>query len=123
MFIKYNALTLIWVLLIAILTLTPGNSVPDVGFWYFPHMDKVVHLGIFAVLVFLMIRGLRKQSSFPGIQKRAIGASILISLIYGVLIELIQIFVPFRSFEFEDVIANAVGCGTGYLVTNLVQKI
>ncbi len=35
----------------------------------------------------------------------------LISILYGILIEIIQFFIPYRSFSFGDIIANSIGVG------------
>ena len=41
----------------------------------------------------------------------------VIGIAYGVGMEIVQkYFIPFRSFDVGDIIADAVGCITGYLV-------
>lgn len=124
MFLRYNVFALGWMLLILLLTLTPGENMPQTGLWEeFLNFDKVVHLSIFGAMVFLLIISLSKQYTFLYLRRHAIGVSVATGILYGILIELIQNLIPGRSFEFADVIANSLGCLTGYGIFFLVYKL
>ncbi len=43
-------------------------------------------------------------------------------LLYGIFIEISQLFVPGRSCEFLDVVADGIGISFGVLVSNLFKK-
>ena len=105
-------LYLSWVFFIAILTLLPGSMLPDVS-WDFISIDKTVHIILFAVLVFLGLMAssygnLNTFGNWPVI------GGIGFALAYGYIIELIQSYVPQRSYDFADLTADCVGTIVGY---------
>ena len=101
--------------MIAVLTLSPARAVPEVPFWNIPYFDKIVHLGIFALLSFLMARGLAKQHKYDPKTGRLFYITFIISALYGGLIEYLQNFVPGRSSEIQDFVANTIGTLIGLL--------
>jgi len=39
-------------------------------------------------------------------------------IVYGIAMEIVQkYFIPFRSFDVGDIIADAIGCFVGYLIS------
>ena len=39
-------------------------------------------------------------------------------VVYGIAMEIVQkYFIPFRSFDIGDIIADAIGCVVGYLIS------
>jgi len=95
-----------WSLFIFILLCIPGDDMSK-GFFYFPHIDKLVHFTLFALFAFLW--GEAKPTHVN--QKKF--SSILIFLsgtIYGIVLEFLQLL-PFisRSFDYYDMIANSCG--------------
>jgi VanZ family protein len=92
----------------------PGNEFPRVTFLDKIHFDKVAHIGLFSLLVFLWI--LPPQSRISDKQKinRLYLWIAVAFVLYGVFIEFIQLnFVPNRSFDVYDIVANTVGCAFG----------
>lgn len=122
MFFRYNLLTILWAIFIAFATLTPGKSMPELDFWDFANADKLAHFGVFAILAFLMVRGFSKQFSFSGLKSNPIFITLLISVVYGALIEYAQSFIPGRSIEFNDMLANGFGCVLGVVGFVLLKK-
>ncbi len=106
---RYHVLTIIWIVVIAILTLSPARSVPDVPFWNIPYFDKIVHAGIFAPLAFLMARGLFKHYKPNAKAGNFFYITFIFSVLYGGLIEYLQNFIPGRSSEMLDLAANTIG--------------
>ena len=106
---RYHVLTLLWALVVAVLTLSPADSHPDVQFLNIPYFDKIAHTGIFAVLSFLMARGIVKQQNAVINFKSAFFITLPTTVFYGGLIEYLQNFVPGRSVELFDLIANFTG--------------
>jgi VanZ family protein len=124
MFFRYNLFTLCWILLILLLTLSPGNALPETNLWEeLISADKVVHFMIFCILVLLMIVGFTKQYAYAYLRKHAVPLSLLISISYGILIEIIQIPIPGRHLEVMDMLANTIGCFLGYGIFYLVYKL
>jgi VanZ family protein len=106
-----------WSITILILTLIPGKELPDVQV---VGIDKVVHVLIFAPLMTLTAFGLVKSSQHLRISHPVLVA-FLFSCAFGIMIELIQPFVPGRSFSFLDILANTVGVGLGYVAFVFVR--
>lgn len=123
MFLRYNVFTICWMLLVLLLTLTPGEDMPKTHLWSdILSFDTVAHFGVFGILVFLMIIGLSKQYTYHFLRKKAIVVSILVSILYGIIIELLQQAIPGRHFELFDILANSLGCFVGLGVFYLVYK-
>lgn len=123
MFFRYNFFTLGWLLLVLLLTLTPGENMPQTGLWQdLLSFDKVAHFFIFAVLVFLMIVGLSKQYRYLFLRNKAVSISLVLGIVYGIIIEIIQHFIPGRGFEITDILANTIGCFMGFGLFYLVYK-
>ena len=105
-------------IVILILTGLPGSLFPRVK----PAigLDKVAHILMYAGFAFACLWGYRKQFVSNGLayQKRAILLTIIISIAYGGLTEIIQetITVLHRSGDWRDLIADAIGTVIGVLV-------
>ena len=105
-------------IVILILTGLPGSLFPRVK----PAigLDKVAHILMYAGFTFACLWGYRKQFVSNGLsyQKRAIILTILISIAYGGLTEIMQetITVLHRSGDWRDLIADSIGTGLGVLI-------
>ena len=99
-----------WICLAVVLTLAlipPSPYVPTL--WW----DKANHALAFAVLAVL------GSCSYPGRT-----SAVLLGLLgYGVLIELLQALTPYRTAEFADVLADAVGLVLGSQLVRLLQQL
>lgn len=123
MFFRYNLFGILWFLLILLLGLMPGGAMPETNIWDFLSFDKIAHFSVFAILCFLLILGFSKQYSFLFIRHHAVKLSIIISLLYGTLIELLQTIIPDRGFELPDMLANTIGVFVGWLIFHLIYKL
>jgi VanZ family protein len=96
-----------WLILISFLFFLPGSALPRENWFAQIYIDKWVHVGLFAALVFLW------RSAFgwrPGML-------VLFSLAYGFSVEMIQQqWIPNRSFDWFDVLADMTGTVLGLLV-------
>jgi VanZ family protein len=83
----------------------------------FPFADKGAHLFIYAVLGILFYRAFKTPSV-----KSATAAvwTVLSSTLYGVSDEIHQAFVPLRSAEVGDILADALGSALGVLLFMIV---
>ena len=80
---------------ILVMAVLPPEDIQVFNLW-----DKLLHGGAFfvlAVLVDLAYHGWRRRDQFA------------LLMVYGVGIELLQAFLPYRSASPEDVLANALG--------------
>lgn len=104
------------------MTLTPGESMPDVSFWGMPNADKLAHFGMFFILAFLMVRGFLKKMLVRDIKNRPFYITLVVTIVYGVLIEYAQSYIPGRSIEFNDMLANGLGSILGVLGYLFLKK-
>ena len=69
MFTKQLLPAFSWMALIFAMCLVPGGSLPRVNWMSLFSIDKLVHVGMFVVLVVLLIVGFRKQLVYSGNNK------------------------------------------------------
>lgn len=101
---------LLWLLLITALSTLPNPQLP--GFQLLA-ADKLVHAVVYGVLTWLLLRG-GSRSTSRSVGWRERWAAFLFSTLYGVLMEWVQYaFIPGRFYEFDDMLANAVGAAVG----------
>ncbi len=82
----------------------PGN-VPDVG----------AHAAAYAVLAMLVLRGITDRH-WRGVTFAAVISAVLVSALYGVTDEWHQSFVPGRTAEARDLVADTIGAMAGAAV-------
>ena len=80
----------------------------------FPYVDKLLHVGAYALLSILFFRAYRTTPLGNRISA-AMALSILSAGLYGISDELHQYFVPFRSADVLDALADFVGSALGAL--------
>ncbi len=124
MFLKNNCLSILWGLLIILLTTLPGNVFPKLpSYLDLFQPDKLVHLFIFLVFVFLMIRGFYRAGTPPVIRRNAITVALTLAITIGGLTEVIQgYFIPMRVGSPYDFIANTVGSALGACLALIILR-
>ena len=114
-FVLYWLPVILYCLLIFIQSSYPViQSLPSI-----PHMDKLAHTGAYALLGFLFFRVFQTTS----IQKNAVLLvifSALASSLYGISDEIHQYFVPSRTADIVDVLADAAGSVLGAVTGQLL---
>ena len=122
MFLSKNKYGIVWTLLILQLCLMPGDNLPSTSFLSFKGADKLLHFTLYFVLLILVGKGLVNYFDSSYSSNRIIVIAFLYCLFLGVGIEFLQsIFVPGRSGDFFDVLANATGASVGVVIL-LVQS-
>lgn len=114
----------LWSVIILILTGMPGNYIPHINnFWEWLSIDKLVHLFIFGVLVFLILFGIKEQY-FNSTRRYIYGiVSVIITSLYGMITEILQIYVfTGRSGNRFDFYADATGALIGWLSFYLLYR-
>ena len=105
-----------WWLLITTLLVLPGASFPQENWMDKFHLDKWVHIILFAILVLLWVKALGKKYPRKPYMMLAVTVAV-ISVIYGLVMEFVQLyFVANRSFELSDLLADAGGAMVGCLL-------
>lgn len=108
---------LIYCLLIYIQSSYPSpQSLPDI-----PYMDKVLHVTAYALLGALFLRAF-KASRIKHNFKLAITISILLASLYGISDELHQYFVPTRTADIMDVMADILGIVMGVSIYHMIVR-
>ena len=109
-----------WTLVIAFLLSIPGTMLPSETHFAIPDFDKLVHISLFGGFVlswnfYLSRRGLSSS--------RLLRWYFLVFILgnsFGIGMEFIQkYYIPFRDFSTEDIIADMIGAGLGYGVSNV----
>lgn len=115
---------LIWTLLIAVLTLLPGNYVPRITTfleWLSP--DKILHLILFGTYTYLLATGLQKQSWSSVLRRNPVIISIIIGIVFAFFIEVMQKHViPGRNGNMFDFLADLVGAIIGIAVWHITGR-
>jgi len=101
---------LVWAAVLFAASSVPGDQVPAVGF---DGADKVAHVVLYAVLGVLLVRAFRSTSG--GSRAKLVGVVTLATALYGASDELHQSFVPGRSPDVFDVLADTIGGVLGAL--------
>ena len=106
----YAVKVLFWIALVSsyILAILPQDKVPELT----PFGDKSNHFLAFAVLTILLLHAyhIRYRFTFAWM------------LLYGIFIEISQLFTVNRSGEFLDVLADTIGIVIGILLYKIIEK-
>jgi len=90
---------------------------------FFAGFDKLVHCGMFFVLVVLMGYGYFTNNSKVGNIFGMLILVTIIAIIFGGIIELLQYyFIPWRSGEWDDLFADTVGALMGSFSILIIFK-
>lgn len=108
---RYKSLAIAWFVLMCVLFFLPGSDLPERNWMAVVHFDKWVHIGLFAILIFLW------RSSFNLDLNHYNWVLLLSTLLYGLSVEFIQKFwTSGRSFDLYDVLADMAGGVLGLLI-------
>lgn len=114
---RYKWVAVSWLIFISILFVLPGSAFPKENFFTKIHFDKWVHIGLFFILVYLW------RSAYEGKPMGSIIFILVFSLTYGFAVEFVQEnWVPNRSFDLYDVLADMSGAVLGIIIWNLWYK-
>ena len=124
MFIKPNIPALIWVFIILLLTLLPGDAFPDPPkFMDMFQPDKIVHLIMFSTLMILLLNGFRKQTKYPLLSRFYVVIPLAFGIFLGGITEILQGIMDIgRTASVYDFIANAIGCILGIYIYKFLNK-
>ncbi len=94
----YRVFAILWLVLVGVLSLIPVPKEAAVV------SDKTAHFLFYlatSMVVFLAIRSERFL--------RSLFITVVAVLFYGILLELLQALVPYRTFSMNDILANTLG--------------
>lgn len=116
---KYLIAAILWAAIILVLTLTPGEHVPQVGVFSY---DKLGHSIIFGIQSFLIPFGLASHPKVSLSMKSILIISLIFTIIYGAGLEIMQHFIPGRAMDYVDALANTLGAIVGIIAFYLLNK-
>jgi VanZ family protein len=115
---------LLWTLLIAALTLMPGNYIPRISSfldWFNP--DKILHLILFGTYTFLLLEGFRRQEGRTFFKKRPILLALFIGIVFAIFTEVMQKHViPGRNGNIYDFLADVLGSILGITAWRFTRR-
>jgi multisubunit Na+/H+ antiporter MnhB subunit len=105
-----------WFAISVILLILPGTAFPTEDWLDKIWFDKWVHIGMFAILVTLFCWAMLRKKE-PSIALKNTFIIIGISgFAYGIGMEFVQkYFIPYRSFDVGDIIADGIGSTAGVI--------
>ena len=113
---------LVWAGIILILTLSPWIPTLPAGPWNFSGIDLVVHTVVFGFQCFLLIRGFSRQQKYPLYRDRSASLAMTYTTLFGIFIEILQYYIPNRSMEYFDILADILGAIAGYGTFRLYDR-
>ncbi len=116
--IRFFSPALLWGLIILLIIGLPGENIPESGLLNIPHIDKVVHFVLFAVMGALLVYGYRKKHQGRTLHGRQLLICITLGVFYGILTEFLQ-YCCFsdRHGNVPDAIANGFGTVFGVILS------
>jgi VanZ family protein len=109
---------LIWLLLLLIAMLSPGDNFPTTP--AFPFKDKIVHFILFFVLIILWLRV--AKTSPKKMKVKIITIYLVFGIFLATLVEYLQQKIPNRSFDYGDIAANILGGAVGIICFYILYK-
>ena len=107
-----------WFFVVMVLTFLPGEDIPGNSLLERLYFDKWVHAGIFGLMVILFIRPIAMTALTESEKLRYYLRIAVTVALWGLATEFIQkYFIPGRSFDIWDFVADSVGCSLAYLVS------
>lgn len=104
-----------WLIISIVLLVIPGSDIPKENWLTAIYFDKWVHTGMFALLVFLWCWNFSFRESKTQKLKTVFLQTAIAAILYGVMMEVIQsLYIPGRSGDVGDIIADTVGAWGGY---------
>jgi VanZ family protein len=122
--------TFVWVIfefvLIFILLSMPSSGEPGTGWLSYllelPYADKVIHVGLFGSLALSLFFHFEQYSNISFRSTRTKALSLIACILYGIGMEFYQkYFVPSRSLDVIDMLADAMGALLALPFFNMVK--
>ncbi len=111
---RSSFLSWLWLLVITLLLVTNGNKFPETNLGDIPYFDKIVHIALFAISAWLFIMGYGINKITCKFIRANVWLIVTMHIVYGIIMEFVQKYwVPYRSFEIQDIIADTLGVFLG----------
>ncbi len=124
---KYKILAIYLIIFIAVILVVDSGITNNFRGWLriqIPNMDKVGHFFGMGILSFLVLMAISKPQQKKAITPGIISGVLMVTLVVT-LEEFSQKYIPSRSFQYWDLVADYLGIlsfSTAYLLLNKYQK-
>jgi VanZ family protein len=119
---KNYSKTLLFLAIITLASLVNLNKVEAPELFHIPHLDKLVHLGMYATLTFTFLWENYARHHYKVIVSKAITIAILSGL-FGILMEIgQQLITNYRSGDAWDELANITGVVVGWFAFKILKQ-
>ena len=106
----WKFLPISWTLLTIILLCLPGSTIPNQGLFSIKGIDKVVHIALFGGIVLFWAFNLYFRRFEELKWRKTIVLLTFFSIALGIVLEFLQLYyIPNRSFDGNDIIADSAG--------------
>jgi len=106
---------LIWGMVVLFFTALPYSGVPQLTVGYF---DKIAHFMEYTLFSVLILRGAFRSGANP--TPKVLLFALIFSVSYGIVMELLQLYIPGRTASFADGVANLAGSVFGLLLGKVI---
>jgi glycopeptide antibiotics resistance protein len=123
-FLKNHLPWILWGVLIMVLVSIPGNDLPELSESFdLLQPDKLVHVFLFLVFVFLLQRGFDPPFASRSAHENFYFYTVLPGIILSGGTEIFQYFcISGRNSTLKDFLFNSLGCVIGWLVYSVLRE-
>ena len=108
---------IIWLILVCILSLIPGQGELKQSMFDWPHIDKLIHGIMYAILSLTMLKYFQEIS-----MSQPVIYVLIFCISWGIMIEFLQgSKIINRDFDIADIIANIIGTFAGIAITKYIK--
>lgn len=108
--LRNRLFALSWTVITVILLCLPGSMVTGAGLFGIPNLDKIVHIILFGANVLFWGLYFKENSRTGSRLKPIILMLVFLAILLGIIMEFVQLhFIPNRSFDGGDIVADAIG--------------
>jgi hypothetical protein len=112
-FIRVYLPAILWALIIFAGSSIPAKDFPNLAILAY---DKVFHFLLFGLFCYFLHRALQNQNKFSKLAGKAPWVAFFATVVYGIFDELHQVFVPGRSPDPFDLLADSLGALAATLI-------
>lgn len=112
-FIIYQSPVIFWAIVLFIFSSIPYP--PNIKL-FMPRDDLVKHAIVYCIFGFFIARAFYHQTRYMRLREYLFLFTFLLGMLYGISDEFHQYFVPGRSTEISDAVADSVGTIIGYII-------